>query len=956
MELIHTCSSPFAMASAASRSPSEGASAPPIFSYAQAAKGRTASASNLRPSQTTSGVSTPPKEVDSMSNTPSASLSGAAGSDIAEKATNGISTSESRADEAEESKVASAANVSSVPTSPNFGTASVVTLADDELSLSHRGTPESVWDRHNSAAYQNDKTSEVSESRRNKKSKKQKNTDKEAEVEKEEVKQEVLVPATVPSVNIWQQRAQAAKAKPTSPKVQSPQTVPEVSGPNEAVNLQIPKAGEGKRRAKSTSGDDGEKSSNAVQNEGPKEMPSVNKGQKKSSDGTSKGKEEMSSKRAPRGSRTGDKEDKPVASQAPPPVEDAISWPTPETALEEEKRKVQVKTEFEEKDETAPTKPRQKEKWVTVPFTPTVTFNTPLPTRGGRGRGGSRASRDAGSRNGQTGNGSSTVEKAQHASATSANTGGDNRDPRGKDDARPGRAASLPPNSTKRPSSDGTKEPRKPSTAGVSERSKVASTNGPARNGTGTASEARRASVSAATQTELPVERHQDQVVHADQRGPKADQARTMSSEVHARSSSRAADRRSEPNIRGLEQFKDTSNGQAREPRPDRGRGAFRGRGGHNVFAAGQQPHHAFTNGQGVQSQTVYPVRPNAGPYSPPLHPPPFQNPYAQGHSRGGRVGSRSQSIPNTSMFGRFPTNAGPAPSQMAPLQTSTQMFDYPGMQSTSAVPYNPYIDQYSVLAMVTMQLEYYFSIDNLCKDVYLRKHMDSQGFVFLSFIAGFKRIQALTQDFELLRFACQESGSIDIIRGEDGIDRLRREEGWEQWILPVDERDESVRNAGPSYHHRQPKPQQQMPQMIFAGQHAMSPPAFSPNGTESSFHTQLNGTGAAPAANGNGHNYHPETPLSAAVPDFAPGLLPLDGVSEDPLEAETTFTDEEVLSLTLVFASPKTAGDTKPTSPFRSASSRTFSNGSIDGRSIAEETHDDRQGRTLTNGSRTEM
>jgi la-related protein 1 len=96
---------------------------------------------------------------------------------------------------------------------------------------------------------------------------------------------------------------------------------------------------------------------------------------------------------------------------------------------------------------------------------------------------------------------------------------------------------------------------------------------------------------------------------------------------------------------------------------------------------------------------------------------------------------------------------------------------------------------------------------------------------------------------------------------------------------------------------------------------------------------------------NGNSIGHHPETPLSAAVPDFAPGLPPINGTS-DSMEEET-FSDEEVAALMLV-TSPKT------NIPFHGASSRTFSNGSIDGSSIAEEIHDTyRQGRTLTNGSR---
>ena len=125
-----------------------------------------------------------------------------------------------------------------------------------------------------------------------------------------------------------------------------------------------------------------------------------------------------------------------------------------------------------------------------------------------------------------------------------------------------------------------------------------------------------------------------------------------------------------------------------------------------------------------------------------------------------------------------------------------------------------------------------------------------------------------------------------------------------------------------------------------------MSPPPFSPNGGEPTFPPFPNEATVAPVMNGNGISHHPETPLSAAVPDFAPGLPPANGIS-DSLEEET-FSDEEVANLMLVVQSPKT------NIPFHGSSSRTFSNGSIDGSSIAEEIHDThRQGRTLTNGSR---
>jgi la-related protein 1 len=249
---------------------------------------------------------------------------------------------------------------------------------------------------------------------------------------------------------------------------------------------------------------------------------------------------------------------------------------------------------------------------------------------------------------------------------------------------------------------------------------------------------------------------------------------------------------------------------------------------------------------------------------------------------------------------------------------------------------------------MVVMQLEYYLSIDNLCKDVYLRKHMDSKGFVFLSFIAAFKRIQSLTQDYELLKAACMQSDIIESVRGDDGHERLRRKEGWEKWVLAIEERDEAARHEGPS--HTVPLAQvQRMQPMMGPNHYAMGPPSFSPNGMDHMYRGFPNG--GVPAVNGNGIPHQPQTPLSAAVPDFAPGVLPVNG-NHDPLETETTFSDEAVLKLVVVNR-PKAADEVKPQNPFHSFASRTFSNGSIDEDSLVENNVDDgRQGRPLTNGN----
>lgn len=860
------------------------------------------------------------------------------GSERGDQSVNGSIEAPSRVEQSgdgsiPEPKVAHSVKSVSRPASPNVASASTSTLPKEENDdfILVGGSAESTRDRSSQEKSSTEKHTDGAEGRKGKKGKKQKNAEKEAaEKEKEEVKPEVLVPAPLPTVNFWSQRKEAAaKAKP-APVSQSLQTSQETSAPSDNT-----KSPDTKRRGKPSIADETEKSVSTAQNGGGKDVLSPTK--KKNTEGSGKPKEEQPTKRSgARGNRVA--EEKSAASPLPPPVEDAMSWPTPETALEEEKRKVQDKVEKEEKDENGSNRPRPKEKWVPVPYVPSVAFNTPLPTRGGRGRGGARGGRTEGSgRSSHAANAGATGDKAQNTSSATGTPTAESEKRMSRGEAP--RAASLPPNSTKRQSSDqsAAKDQRKPSAATGADKSKMGANKGEP--GVG-------ADMSATSTAD----------VISDQ--SRADHSRNFKSEQGGfqenPARSNTADRRSEPNLKGFEQTKESANfskdnnRERAEGRSERGRGGFRGNRNHNFQNGQQHPQHIFTNGHGPQQPNGYPIR-SAGPYSPPLQPPPFSNQYPMTSSRGGRGGSRSQSIPNSgAIYGRCPPNSGPGSQHIPPLQTSNPMYDYQPMQSMSATPFNPYIDHISVLAMVTMQLEYYFSIDNLCKDVFLRSHMDSQGFVFLSFIADFKRIQALTQEFEMIRFACQESEIIELVKGDDGIDRVRRNEGWEKWVRPMEERDETARNAGPARIfpvHRS----QQMGPMMMPGNHAMSPPPFSPNGTE--FRGYGNGAPVPPAMNGNGNSYHPETPLSAAVPDFAPGLLPVNG-TPDPLEAETTFSDEEVLNLTLVFAASKGADGSKPKLPFHNASSRTFSNGSIDSRSIAEEIDDNRQGRALTNGT----
>lgn len=905
------------------------------FSYAQAAKGKATSSitSASVSSQVASGMNTP-RESGSASITSSVSVNGASTSDAGEHASAGTEApvnGEPKASTSNGSDAApsASANPVSQPTSPAQATVTPAAAVKEDHTGAQSNAAPSAWDKQSDASAAEDRSPEPAEGKRGKKNRKGKKEDKDGEKEKEkeeEVKQEVLVAAPPPTVNVWKQRQQAftAKAKPA----QTPQaTPPREAGADGSPNAM--KASDTKRKVR----DDGEKSSPVA-----KEV-SANKPTKKSTDGNAKGKDDAN-KRAARGSRATEKDTNPSTSQVPPPVDDAFSWPTPETAKEEEKKKVQSRLERDETEDpndAASNKPAEKKGWVKVPFVPTVTFQTPnVPTRGGRGRGGARGGRDSSGRGGSgmgygsaSGNG---VEKGMGSTAPRGSPS-DVRE-RGRENVTGDRATSLPPSMTKRGGIDNHQnahESIKSTNAGKPKQSSGVSTKGePVQS-----NDARRGS--AAAQTALDSSDLQPMQVESGKASSKADLPGDSAAEaMYTRSG--VSDRRSESNFQMSEHYRENGgfvkeNGAYSQPRgesrQERGRGGYRNRGNHSNFPNGQAHNpHAFTNGHGALPQNGYPIR-NAAPFSPSV-PSPYAQSFGTGHPRG-RGGSRSQSIPNgNGIYSRYAANAGAGPHQMAPLQTAGPMFDYQNtIQAMSAVPYTPFVDQSALLSMLTMQLEYYFSIDNLCKDLFLRRRMDSQGFVLLSFIGGFKRIKSLTDDINFLRYACLDSETIEIVKGDDGLDRVRRAEGWNQWVIPnLEEREPIARTSGPATYQRL----QAMPMgHTMSSQQPMSPPTFSPNGPEAGYAVFPTGYQAPAPTNGvNGTAYHSETTLSAAVPDFAPAQ-PQNPVASY-YNAETTFPDSEVEKLNLIYAK---TGAAKDQGVQDKHSARTFSNGSIDANSL---------------------
>eukprot|EP00744_Colponema_vietnamica_P009743 GILI01013828.1.p1 GENE.GILI01013828.1~~GILI01013828.1.p1 ORF type:complete len:221 (-),score=76.40 GILI01013828.1:490-1152(-) len=82
-------------------------------------------------------------------------------------------------------------------------------------------------------------------------------------------------------------------------------------------------------------------------------------------------------------------------------------------------------------------------------------------------------------------------------------------------------------------------------------------------------------------------------------------------------------------------------------------------------------------------------------------------------------------------------------------------------------------------------QLEYYFSIQNLCKDMFLRMQMDQEGYVPIALLANFNRVrQLLAADSNLaIPEVLAESQEVEV--SADKL-KIRKKVDWKYWLLPA--------------------------------------------------------------------------------------------------------------------------------------------------------------------------
>jgi la-related protein 1 len=587
------------------------------------------------------------------------------------------------------------------------------------------------------------------------------------------------------------------------------------------------------------------------------------------------------------------------ASTVPPPAGDASSWPTPDTTIYDERKKSQSQDKGDSKSPGI--KPNQK--WVPVPYVPTAKFNTPLPpTMARRGGRPVRGSREGGSRGGHIPQGSMN-EKTEKMRSMGPPPGPKQtpEQQRGRDqEAMTSNRATSAPTPGRRSASVGPAlgDPRRSTQMDLLDHNSFRGNKQvtgeaqdvnfgaqpagdeevvtPVKSRPDSRSISRQSSLSYRAGT-VDSTRHGPGESHAHPRSFAGTERRNTYAETDRQSETpgRRERRGSNKDMAKTREgdFKSETlrerdfAGERSEGRSGRGRGNYRGRGAHSNYntAGHSNQAHAFT--APLPQQAFSGGKPHALGDRHRQSSAPYTGMQAQSNHRSV---SRSQSIATHGAYAGAPNNNfGPT---LSPIQTDMHgMFGgyatmYPGVMS--AIPFNAALEPMALISMVSAQVEYYFSIENLCKDMYLRSHMDSQGWVPLSVIAGFNRIKTLTEDMSLIRHVCLMSRNIEFRPGDDGTDRLRKLEKWEQWILEMDQRQAHARNEGPP--PLQPSQSPSQFNSIFPSMSQMTSPTWAPGAFYNGYSEPPTFNPAPPSS----EHQNPTTP--------GPGNLPELPASED--------------------------------------------------------------------------
>lgn len=499
-----------------------------------------------------------------------------------------------------------------------------------------------------------------------------------------------LKAAPIPVVNIWQQRREAQQAKlkeQTVQQRQSPSAQPQVKSQS-----QHPLTDDSKKKGgnRDTANADAARTSPGR----------VNAGGRASRD-------QRGNSTSPRS--TSQQKEQPAT--RPPPRVDAASWPTPESAIIDVGRRSSL-LDKADKGELADAKPsNRKNQWTTLPFVPSVKFETQIPTnrRGGRTgntRGGGRGGTQ-GERNSERPEPGSMGPPPPPKSGTEQDRGR-----KGNNTRSTNRASSVPAEAPlNEPANDRQhtfeNAPVKESGAPSSQPQIPAYTDDvPGVDGL-PSKDLSRSSSRQAPLGAVTTSRPKPDIEHLAAQHVEVTESPTKQShrpEKHSNNSfenSRPANEGSEKTPKERSNKQDSWRSDQRGDRSERGRGTYRGRGNRPGYNNPSFTTPLPQNGFEVNKHSTSDARPGRQP----------SQSYGTPTFGSNRNTTRAHSIPVGMLGGAFFSPPQGFQQALAPLQTDMNYNAYGQMPNgmpngiMSAMPYNEPLNGYALISMVSRQL-----------------------------------------------------------------------------------------------------------------------------------------------------------------------------------------------------------------------------------------------------------
>eukprot|EP00747_Dinoflagellata_sp_TGD_P006773 gnl/TRDRNA2_/TRDRNA2_116421_c2_seq1.p1 gnl/TRDRNA2_/TRDRNA2_116421_c2~~gnl/TRDRNA2_/TRDRNA2_116421_c2_seq1.p1 ORF type:complete len:174 (-),score=23.51 gnl/TRDRNA2_/TRDRNA2_116421_c2_seq1:38-526(-) len=154
-----------------------------------------------------------------------------------------------------------------------------------------------------------------------------------------------------------------------------------------------------------------------------------------------------------------------------------------------------------------------------------------------------------------------------------------------------------------------------------------------------------------------------------------------------------------------------------------------------------------------------------------PLHVPPAY------HDTASRFAGASAWFPHSSTQPPMPNICEQPRFQALPI--------VPPMPTAAAVA--PIHTTPNLISQLQIQLEYYFSNENLATDLYLRGQMTQEGYVPLLLLSGFRRIRQLAPVDDggscFVALLVQSINQSTLLETNELRTHVRRARDWEQWV-----------------------------------------------------------------------------------------------------------------------------------------------------------------------------